>query len=210
MHILNEKMTEHSGPAKPNRDAGGRVGALVLAGATIVGIVVCVLLAKPFLGALTWALALAILFAPLHARIEATLKYPNLGALVSVLIIALVVALPAAFVAERLIQEAATSAALVQARVASGALQRFLEVHPSIAPIGSWVQQQIDLSATMASLVTWLSNVGASFARGSVLQLIEVLLTFYLLFYFLRDRRWARCLLQDWLPLTKSRKRTPL
>lgn len=54
----------------------------------------------------------------------------------------------------------------------------------------------------MASLVTWLSNVGASFARGSVLQLIEVLLTFYLLFYFLRDRRWARCLLQDWLPLT--------
>ena len=183
---------------------GGRVGTLVLAGATIAGIAVCVLLAKPFLGALTWALALAILFAPLHARIEAILKYPNLGAAVSVLIIALVVAVPASFVARRLIQEAAASAALIQARVAAGALQGFLDGHPSIAPIGSWIQQQIDLPAMLASLATQLSNMGASFARGSVLQLIEVVLTFYLLFYFLRDRRAAGRLLQDWLPLTNA------
>ena len=137
-------------------------------------------------------------------RIEATLKYRNLGAVVSVLIIAFVVAVPTSFVVERLISEAAANAALIEERVASGALQGFLDGHAGIVPTGSWIQQQIDLPAMLASLATWLSNMGASFARGSVLQLIEVVLTFYLLFYFLRDRRLAGRLLQVWLPLTNA------
>jgi predicted PurR-regulated permease PerM len=34
-----------------------------------------------------------------------------------------------------------------------------------------------------------MTNAVASFVTGSVIQAIGVLLTFYLLFYFLRDRR---------------------
>lgn len=183
---------------------GDRVGAFVLAAATLVGVLVCVLLAAPFLGALTWALVLAIVFATPHAKIEAALKHPNLAAVISALIIALVVAAPAVFVLDNLVEDGASSAAMVQRSVASGALQRFLDDHPGIAPIGKWVQQQIDLPTILSSLAGWLSNVGASFARGSVLQLIEIVLTFYLLFFFLRDRRAAARLLQDWLPLTPA------
>lgn len=71
---------------------GSRAGTVVLAVAVIVGIVVCVLLAEPFLGAITWALSLAILFAPFHAWIETKLKHPNLAAVVSVLTIKLTTA----------------------------------------------------------------------------------------------------------------------
>lgn len=188
----------------PKRDAQtrGRVGALVLALAAIAGVVVCILLAAPFLGAITWALTLAIMFAPLHARMEAALKHANLAAMVSVLTLALIVAVPTAFVVERLINEAATGAASVQASVTSGAIQRLLDAHPTIAPIGKWIEQQIDLPAIMASLAAWLSNAGASFARGSAVQVMEVVLTFYLLFYFLRDWRKAKHLLRAWSPLT--------
>jgi predicted PurR-regulated permease PerM len=157
---------------------GDRVGAIVLAAATLIGVLVCVLMAAPFLGALTWAL-----------------------------VIALVVAAPAAFVLEKLVEDGASSAAMVQRSVASGALQSFLDDHPGIAPIGIWVQRQIDLPTILASLAGWLSNVGASFARRSVLQLIEIVLTFYLLFFFLRDRRAAARLLQEWLPLTHAESR---
>jgi predicted PurR-regulated permease PerM len=201
---MNEPVTKHSAPSKRGTSIGARVGVLVLAAAAIAGVVVCVLLAAPFLGALTWALALAILFAPLHARIEARLKYPDLAAAVSILIIALVVAVPAAFVVERLVVEAAASATIIQARVASGAVQRLLEAHPGIAPIGNWIEEQIDLPAVIASLATSLSNVGASFARRSIIQSIEVVLTFYLLYYFLRDRHSAGRVLRNWLPLTSE------
>ena len=184
------------------RSESTKLGRIVLAVVTLAGIAVCLVLAKPFLGALTWALALAILFAPVHARIEAKLKYPSIAALVSVLVIVVGVALPASFVVGRLIQEAATSASLLQTRVSGGAFQHFLEIHPSIAPIGTWIQQQTDLPALITSIATWLSSAGAALARGSALQILDIVLTFYLLFYFLRDRDIAKRSLRDWLPLT--------
>jgi len=42
-----------------------------------------VIIVWPFLGAITWALTLAILFAPLHVRIERIVKHPNVAALLS-------------------------------------------------------------------------------------------------------------------------------
>jgi predicted PurR-regulated permease PerM len=201
---MNEEPAKPSAPAKGDAKIAGRAGGFVLAAATIVGIVLCVLLTTPFLGALAWALSLAILFAPFHAKIEARLKYPNVGATVSILTVALIVAVPATFVVQTLVSEAATGAALVQAQVESGAVQRIIDAHPSIAPLGRWLEQQIDLSAMMASLATWLSGVGVSLVRGSVVQAIEVVLTFYLLFYFLRDGEVVRRLLRDLLPLTHA------
>ena len=156
-------------PRSRSRDAltGGRVGTLVLAAITIAGIVVCVLLAAPFLGALTWALALAILFMPLHARIEATLKRPDLAALVSVLTLALLVVVPAAFLVERLVEEAAAGVTSIQARMSAGEVQRLLDAHPQHwRPSASGSRQQIDLPAMLATLASSLSNVGASFVRA--------------------------------------------
>jgi len=181
-----------------------RVAQLILAAAAVAGIALCILLAIPFLGALTWALALAIVFAPLHRRIEAAVAHPNLAALASVLLIVLVFAIPAAFVVERLVQEATVSASAVQAKIPAKDIQALLDAYPSIAPLGRWIDQFVNLPALMTSLAAWLSNLGASFARGSLVQLIEVLLTFYLLFYFLRDRRTVQLLLCEWLPLTHA------
>lgn len=191
---------------RPSTDgpATDRIQRALLALLIAIGFVLCLLLIAPFLGAITWALALAILFSPLHARLEASVGHPSLSAMISVIAVALIVAVPAIFVAERLVEQAADSAAFVQAKLASGAIQGLLDAHPEIAPVGTWINQQIDLPAMMASLATWLSNLGASFVRGSILQAIEVVLTFYLLFYFLRDRRQAQRVLRDLLPLSPA------
>jgi len=199
---MNDQLQEPEPPEKPGGRMPDRVGVLVLAAATIAGLIVCALLLAPFLGALTWALALALLFAPLQARIEAKLKNRNVAALVTVLIVAIAVALPMAFVLERLIEEAAAGADSIRARFSSGAVERIIELHPIVAPVGQWIEQQIGLPTIFGGLATWLSDTGASFARGSVAQAIEVIVTFYLLFYLLRDRQRAAHLLRDWSPLT--------
>lgn len=189
-----------------NRDAirGGRVGSIVLASAIVIGAILCILMAAPFLGALASALALAILFAPLHERIERRLKHRDLAATVSVLVLILIVAAPAGFVVERIVEEAAKSATLIQQRVAAGAVQQLLDSHPAIAPIGQWLERQVDLRAMIGNLATWLSNLGTSFVWGSVVQAIQVMLTFYLLYYFLRDRQSARHFLYKALPFTPA------
>ncbi|MEF2548633.1 AI-2E family transporter [Aurantimonas sp. E1-2-R+4] len=199
---MKQRTTEPIASPDKGKETGGHVGVLVLAAATIAGFVICVLLAAPFLGALTWALTLAILFARLHAKIEEALTRPSFAALISVLIVALLVAAPSIFVVERLIEQAAASVSLIQERLRSGAIQQLLDTQPGIAPVGQWIEQQIDLPAMMANLASWLSNAGAAFARNSAVQVIELVLTFYLLFYFLRDQATARRFLTERLPLT--------
>jgi hypothetical protein len=110
---------------------------------------------------------------------------------------ALIVVVPATFVAERLISEAAKGAIVIQAQVEGGAWRSAIDAHPWIAPIDQWIEQQIKLPAIFGNVASWLTNTGASFVRKSVVQLIGVVLTFYLLMAHRSlmtrpDRRGAR------------------
>ena len=195
--LCDSQMKQKAGPPD-----SGRLKRSALAVAGIAGILLCVLIAWPFLGAITWALTLAILFLPLHLRVERIVRHPNIAALLSTAIVIVVVVVPAVFVVERLITEAASGILSLQARVESGELQALLDSHPTLAPLGDWIDRQFDLPSMMASIATWLSNIGAIFVKGSLLQAVEVFITFYLLFYFLRDRLAAKTMIKAWLPLT--------
>jgi predicted PurR-regulated permease PerM len=118
--------------------------------------------------------------------------------------VALIVVVPATFVAERLIGEAAKGAIVIQAQVEGGAWRRAIDAHPWIAPIDKWIEQQINLPAIFGNVASRLTNTGASFVRGSVVQLLGVVFTFYLLFYFLRDRRAALETLRNLSPLSQA------
>jgi predicted PurR-regulated permease PerM len=190
--------------ANPGSPRSNRYRQFALAVASLAGIFLCMLIAWPFLGAITWALTLAILFMPLHARVGNIVKRPNIAALLSTAIVVVVVVVPAAFVVERLIAEAAIGIQSLQARVESGELQALLDGHPALAPFGDWINRQVDLPSIMAGIASWISNLGATFVKGSLLQVVEAFVTFYLLFYFLRDGLAARTMMLAWLPLTKQ------
>lgn len=189
-------------PAPPS-PRNRRFGRQALAVASVAGVLLCALIAWPFLGAITWALTLAILFTPLQERVEKRMRHPSIAALLSTAIVIVVVVVPAIFVVERLITEAASGIQALQARVEAGEFQALLDSHPTLAPFGAWLDRQFDLPSIMSAIATWLSNLGAVFVRGSLLQVAEVFITFYLLFYFLRDRVAAKAMFIAWLPLTK-------
>jgi predicted PurR-regulated permease PerM len=184
-----------------SRQSRQRVTFLVLVGATAAGIVGCALLAAPFLAPLVWAATLAILFAPLHARIAARVKYRHLAATVSVLIVAVFILLPTSFVVKRMVDQVASGAAYIQQQVDSGTVQRFMDQNPQLAPIGNWIEQHVGLRSVTAAVASQLSHFAASFIRGSVAQVLSVLLTFYLLFFFLRDQHSVAQLVRYASPL---------
>lgn len=109
----------------------------------------------PFVPALAWALALAVLFAPIQRWTETRLHRPNVSASVSVLIVALIVLVPALFVGERLLDEATNGASAIRSTIESGACQRAIEAHPALAPVGRWMWQQFDVQAAVASVTAW-------------------------------------------------------
>jgi len=152
--------------------------------------------------ACAWALALAVVFTPFQQWIESKVRRPNLAAAISVLVIGLVVLGLATFVGERLIQEAAKGAEVIKTKVESGEWRHALQAHPSLVPLGDWVERQ-NLPGTVKTVVTWMSTTGASFVKGSVVEAAGLLLTFYLLFFFLRDRRAALRLMRSLSPLSE-------
>lgn len=182
----------------------GQIHLLALIAATALGLYLCYRMTLPFVPALTWALALAVLFIPAHRWLASTVKHPSLAALISVLVIALIVVVPATFMGQRIVSEAAAGADNIRAKVESGEWQRALDAHPRVAPLAQRIARQIDLPGTISAIAAWLANTAASFVTGSVMQLVDLLLTFYLLFYFLRDRQEVLQSLRSLSPLSKA------
>jgi predicted PurR-regulated permease PerM len=179
------------------------VRPLLLVAATALGIYLCYRLALPFVPALAWALALAVLFVPLQRHLEAKLR-PNLAACVSVLLIGLIVVVPATFVGQQLVQQTAKRAETIEAKVTSGEWRRALEKQPRLAPLADWIERRVDLPGSAKTFAAWLSGLAANFVKGSVFQLLGFCLTFYLLFFFLRDRQPVLQSIRTLSPLTEA------
>ena len=199
-----DKSTAPKAEATNTVDWGSRsqVQTLMLIVATALGGYLCYRMAVPFLAALAWALAFAVLFAPWQRWLESKLKHPSLAALASVLLIAVIVVVPAVFVGQQLVQQAASGASLVETRISAGEWRRVIAAQPRLAPIADRVEQQLDLPGTARSIATWLSTFAGSIVKGSLYQLLGVCLTFYLLFFFLRDRALLLRALRALSPLT--------
>ena len=186
--------------APDSNDWGSRshVHTLLMMAATVAGIYICYQLAAPFIPVFTWALALAVMFAPLYRWLVSKVKHPNLATIICVLVAALIVVVPATFVAERIVAEAAGGAETIKTLVESGEWRRVFDAHPLFAPVGQWIERQIDLPAMVNNLTSWLTGIATSFVQGSIVKLIGVVLTFYIFFFFLRDRgaalEWLRSL----------------
>lgn len=179
------------------------VQTLVLIGATAIGIYLCYRMAAPFLPAIAGALTLAVLFTPMQRWFESKLRHPSLAALISILLIGIIVVVPAVLVGQTLVVQATKGAELIETKVATGEWRRSLQAQPRIAPIIATLEKQLDLPGTVKDLTTWLSLTAGSIVKGSVFQIIGLVLTFYLLFFFLRDGRAALQSIRSLSPLSK-------
>lgn len=202
---MNESKRHLLPAAVPHSGAGRsyfQTGLLILA--TAIGMLLCVLLAMPFLSAVVWAVALAVVFMPFHGWLESKFKRKNVSALLSVLVVAVIVVVPAVFTGQQLVQQAAKGAQRVTVAVESGAWRHSFDSRPRLARLTLRIEQQVDLAKTVQTLAAWLTNTAKSIVKGSVVQGVSFLLIFYLLFFFFRDRRMALQAIRSLSPLTKA------
>ena len=199
---MNERETRETAALSAD-DWGSKkhVQVVVLTVATACGMVLCYQLASPFFPAIAWTLALAVMFTPFQRWVESKVGHPNLAAMISVVVIGVVTLGLAMLAGQRLVQEAAHGAELITTKIESGEWRHALNAHPRLLPLVDWMERQ-ELPGTVKSVATWMATTGASFVKGSVMEVFQLLLTFYLLFYFLRDRRAALHLLRSLSPLS--------
>jgi len=200
---MSEKQDEPAHTRDLQLGSRARLRAFVLLALTVAGIYVCYLLLLPFLPGLVWALALAIIFMPVHRWVEAKLINGDIAAAISVLLLGLIVVIPIIVVSSWILESAAEGAAAAHDMITSGRWRRSLETDEVLAPLNRWLGH-VNLQGIVENLTTWLTATSASLVGGSILGVSILLLTFYLLFYFLRDREVALSWLRKISPLSSS------
>lgn len=168
----------------------------------------------PFLGAVLWAVAIAIVFEPVHARVrEQTGQRATLASLLTLVLIVLIVILPLILVGAAVVQEAA--AAVQKIRAGEINFGRYLQLVVGALP--EWVRGLLDRLGLMnlASLQQQLSSLLAGsgqFITTHLLGLGQNTLDFvvalfvmlYLLFFLLRDGRVLSDRIARTLPLRED------
>jgi predicted PurR-regulated permease PerM len=175
-------------PAADERVSQGNMHLAALAVLTAVAGYLCYRLAVPFLPALAWALALAVITYPMHAWIRRRLKYENLSAAVSVLLVVLIIVIPALVVAAEMAREAGSAGQLIQEHVKSGRLREAALGLPYGDQIVPWVEGNVDFRNVAEQMTAFVSRDTALLLRGSVWAVLEVLVGLFVLFFCFRDR----------------------
>lgn len=200
------KVVEDVPAAAVQEDWGSRahVHTLVMLAITLIALYLCYRMAVPFLSSLAWALALSVMALPLQRRLEGRFRSPNLVSALSVLVAAVVIVVPVVLVTSSMIDEAVSAAAGINAHVESGDWRVVLANHPRLTSLANWVDREFDVPGTVNAASGTLTEMATNLVRGSLRQAVELLVTFYLLFYFLRDRKQALMSIRYLSPLSAS------
>lgn len=180
------------------------IHTLAMLALALVALYLCLRMIQPFISSLAWALALAVLAMPLQRWLESKLRSINLAAALSVLAAGIIVVAPVILVMTSMINEAIGVADNIQSQIETGEWRKLMLEHPRLAAVGGWIDKQLDLPGSVTAATGVFSDLAKNIVQGSLRQGIELLLTFYLLFYLLRDRRRALVAFSSLSPLSKT------
>ena len=170
----------------------------------------------PFLGAVFWGVALAVLFAPLHQRLLARMPTkPTLAALATLGLCLLIVILPLVLIGASLVREAA----LIYENLSSGEINVGAYFQQIMSALPGWATRAldglglasvIDIQDKLSSVAVQASKVVATQAVGIGQNTLGFLVSFavmlYLLFFLLRDGAQLARRIRYALPLEPSHK----
>ncbi len=179
-----------------------RALTLVLAAGTVVAIYLCYRMALPFLPAISWALALAVVSRPLHQRLAAWIGRPNVAAGVSLVLILMVLVGPVLLLAHALLSEVAPGVEQLENHAQNGSWQAALANVPYLGTSLSQLDEHFNVEAeARRAVVGFLPNV-AALTAGSMWAFAQFLIMLFVLYYFLRDHRQVRAFVRSLLPLS--------
>jgi len=160
-----------------------------------IGLYFCYLIARPFLSPIFLAIMIAIVFHPVHARIQQRVRGRNIAALISTFLVVLVVIIPAVGLGIVVSREISGLYRLLNEKSAEQGGWNPYVIHAMERLVG-WAGQYIDLSTfdLRGALVRWLEQIsrfllswGAHVVRNIISFLVEAVAAFFTLFFLFRE-----------------------
>jgi predicted PurR-regulated permease PerM len=177
-----------------------RILVLVLAAVTIAVCVLAFMVAQPFVAAITWAIVFAVILNPMHAAFARRFHGPGIAAGMAVAIFTLAIALPAAFVVWQIGEQALAGADSVRELIGNDRWKEELERYPRLEPVRKWIENR-NLGEELTRFSDDLGKAARKLVSQSFEFVLGTLVTLFLLFFFLRDKRRMLQSLRGFVPL---------
>ncbi|MBM4443303.1 MAG: AI-2E family transporter [Candidatus Rokubacteria bacterium] len=187
-----------------------RLQALVLLAATALGVYLCYRIVQPFMPALAWGLALAVIGYPVHKIICRRVRQPTIAAALTVLTIAVAIIAPIVFVTQQLLRQVVEASTYAREALESGAWRQAIDSRPQVAAVAGWLESALALDEVIPKLGGYLEAWGPAFVMGSLAAAMQLLITVLVLFYFFRDKRDLAADVRSLLPLSERESDTVL
>jgi predicted PurR-regulated permease PerM len=175
---------------------------LVLGITLSIGLVLCYFIIVPFIPALVWSLTLTVLFAPAERILRRKIGAPWLSATLTLFLAAILVIGVMILISGVLIDAFVDGTTMMEEVLSTDFWAALAHDHPELGPAIHWIGRNLALPEVLSALTTQLGGWSASVFLGSLSGIANLLLTFYFLFYLLRDRRQLRASTQYLLPLS--------
>lgn len=169
----------------------------------------CWLMLKPFVGVISWAAVLVIVFYPVHKRILRYTKRPALSALISCALVILVILVPVALITLAVINELGGAMQNLQS-----ALNYILNPNSSLTgPILAWLGKYVDVARLQSDeyLLNQLSGMSGSiagrtlgFLGGIISVIVQMFFVIFTMYYFFKDGERISSAVRDLLPLEQE------
>jgi predicted PurR-regulated permease PerM len=185
-----------------------RIMAVALFLLTAVALALSFVLVQPFIPALTWALALAIVVMPVHRWIERRVPSPNGAAALSLILVAVTIVAPSYFIIQSVAREVTVGVDQIRQKLEGESSATLREKYPRLGRILAAIERQVDIRQTVQQAAAAISTTAVNLVRGSVEGVIGLLVMFFFLFFFFRDRAQALGMLRKFLPLTDDEAET--
>jgi predicted PurR-regulated permease PerM len=190
----------------PGKFSVGMVFLLVLAA---IALYFCYVIARPFLAPIFLALMIAIVFHPIHVRIESRIRRRNLAGLTSTLLVLIAFVLPTVILGVLAAREAHALYVVLSQRSAEQGGWNPYAMH-FVDRCSGWAGHYVDLSkvdirgALVRSLEQASHNLfslGTHFLSNIVSFFLEAIIVFFTLFFLFREGESLKLQLASFLPL---------
>ena len=192
-----------------NETVRKQAAIICLLGLAAVALYLCYLISKPFLGPVLIAVMLAIVFHPLHARMQVFFQRPSVAAALSTTLVLLVVTIPIVILGISVSGELrAVVQSLREQSWPQGGLSPYLAQwgESLLKRLGNYVNlSQLD---PHAALLRWaeqasryMLSIGAAAVTNLLSFVLDTVVVFFSLFFFFREGKSIREGLSALLPL---------
>lgn len=176
---------------------------------TTIALYLCWLMLQPFVGVISWAAVLVIVFYPVHQRIIKRTGRPALSALISCVLVILIILVPVALITLAVINELAGALLNLQA-----GLNYVLDPNSRISgPLLGYLGKYVDVTKLQSDeyLLSQLKGMSGSlagrtlgFLGGLISFIVQMVFVIFTMYYFFKDGEKISNAVRDLLPLEQK------